>query len=298
MKVLISADMEGATGVTHPDDCEPGHARWEYHRRFLTGDVNAAIEGFAAAGATEILVNEAHASQRNLLLDRLDERAALLIGSHKPLGMMEGIDQTPDAVAFVGYHTGAGQPGVLAHTYLGNTITEVRIDGAPASEGRMNALLANEFGVPVVLVTGDDLCCADAAGWAPDAATAAVKTCVERYSAICLPPELAAARITAAAKDGLSRLRTVVRAASAAAAPDGRPGSAVPSAPTPPPVGGYTYELSFDAAHLAPAAAWIPGVEQIDPLTIRFTLPTMYEAIRCFRAVTRVVTSSVENCYG
>src|SRR4051794_27052319 len=106
MKVLISADMEGATGVTHPDDCEPGHARWEYHRALFTGDVNAAIAGFAA-GATEILVNEAHSSQRNLLLDKLDVRARLLIGSHKPLGMMEGVDQSPDAVAFVGYHTGA-----------------------------------------------------------------------------------------------------------------------------------------------------------------------------------------------
>ncbi|WP_377273543.1 M55 family metallopeptidase [Peterkaempfera sp. SMS 1(5)a] len=279
MKVLISADMEGATGVTFPDDCEPGHQRWEYCRRFLTSDVNAAVAGFAAAGATEILVNEAHADQRNLLLDQLDPRAVLLIGTHKPLGMMEGIDRQPDAVAFVGYHTGAGQPGVLAHTYLPNTITAVRIDGRPASEGRMNAMLAAEYGVPVVLVTGDDLCCADAEGWAPGAALAEVKTCVDRYSAVCLPPELSAARITDAAARGLRAL----------------PEATGPAAP---PAEGYTYEVSFDAAHLAPAACYIPGVEQIDPLTVRYTLPTMYEAIRCFRALTRVVTSAVENCYG
>jgi D-amino peptidase len=279
MKVLISADMEGATGVTFPDDCEPGHPRWEYNRRFLTSDVNAAVAGFAAAGATEILVNEAHADQRNLLLDRLDPRATLLIGTHKPLGMMEGIDRQPDAVAFVGYHTGAGQPGVLAHTYLPNTITQVRIDGTPASEGRMNALLAAEYAVPVVLVTGDDLCCEDARDWAPDAAMGVVKTCVDRYSAICLPPELSAARITEAATQGL---RALTR----------------PAGPAPAPAEGYTYEVSFDAAHLAPAACYIPGVEQVDPLTVRYTLPTMYEAIRCFRALTRVVTSAVENCYG
>jgi D-amino peptidase len=287
MKVLISADMEGATGVTCPDDCEPGHPRWEYHRRFLTSDVNAAVAGFAAAGATEILVNEAHADQRNLLLDRLDPRATLLIGSHKPLGMMEGIDRNPDAVAFVGYHTGAGQPGVLAHTYLPNTITEVRIDGRPASEGRMNALLAREYAVPVVLVTGDDLCCQDARDWAPDAAMGVVKTCVERYSAICLPPELSAARITDAAAQGL-------RTRKPWPAPEAGSGSASGSAPAE----GYTFQVSFDAAHLAPAACYIPGVDQVDPLTVQFTLPTMYEAIRCFRALTRVVTSAVENCYG
>ncbi|MET8099826.1 M55 family metallopeptidase [Streptomyces sp. NPDC005236] len=279
MKVLISADMEGVTGVTFPDDCEPGHPRWEYNRRFLTEDVNAAIAGLAEAGATEILVNEAHADQRNLLLDRLDKRATLLIGTHKPLGMMEGIDRSPDAVAFVGYHTGAGQPGVLAHTYLPNTITAVRIDGEPASEGRMNALLADEYGVPVVLVTGDDLACEDARDWAPHAAHAVVKTCVDRYSAICLPPELSAARITEAAREGLAALPA-------------------PTGPIAPPAEGYTYEVSFDAAHLAPAASYIPGVVQTDPLTVRFTLPTMYEAIRCFRALTRVVTSAVENCYG
>src|SRR5215475_4343177 len=216
--------MEGATGVTFPDDCEPGHPRWEYCRGLFTGDVNAAVAGFAVAGAVEILVNEAHADQRNLLLDRLDERATLLIGNHKPLGMMEGIDRSPDAVAFVGYHAGAGETGVLAHTYLPNTITAVRINGAPASEGRMNALLAAEFGVPVVLVTGDDRACADAAGYAPDAVGVAVKTCVDRYSAICLPPAASARRISEAAARGL-------RAAA-------KPGATADA---------YTYEIAFDA---------------------------------------------------
>ncbi|NJC74258.1 M55 family metallopeptidase [Planosporangium thailandense] len=276
MKVLISADMEGVTGVTFPDDCEPGHPRWEYCRRFLTADVNAAVAGFAAAGADEILVNEAHADQRNLLLDQLDERATLLIGTHKPLGMMEGIDRSPDAVAFVGYHTGAGEQGVLAHTYLPNTITAVKINGEPASEGRMNAILAAEFGVPVVLVTGDDLTCRDAEKYAPSAVGVAVKTCVDRYSAICLPPKASSELIAAGARRALATPPQLTETA-----PDG-----------------YTYEVSFDAAHLAPLATYIPGVERVADLTVRFTLPTMYEAIRCFRALTRVVTSGIEPTYG
>jgi D-amino peptidase len=284
MRVLISADMEGVTGVTNPRDCEPGHPRWEYHRRFLTGDVNAAVAGFAAAGATEILVNEAHADQRNLLLDLLDERATLLIGNHKPLGMMEGIDREPDAVAFIGYHTGAGEAGVLAHTYLPNTITSVLIDDLPASEGRMNALLAAEYAVPVVLVTGDDLTCVDARRYAPDAVGVAVKTCIDRYAAICLPPAVSAAAIT----EGASlALQTV----SSARALRSVPGAARPDV-------GHSWQIGFDAAHLAPWATFIPGVEQLDERTVRYTLATMYQGIRCFRALTRLVTSGIEPTYG
>lgn len=284
MKVLISADMEGVTGVTNPRDCEPGHPRWEYHRRFLTGDVNAAVAGFAAAGATEILVNEAHADQRNLLLDQLDDRATLLIGNHKPLGMMEGIDREPDAVAFVGYHTGAGEAGVLAHTYLPNTITSVLVDDLPASEGRMNALLAAEYDVPVVLVTGDDLTCVDARRYAPDAVGVAVKTCIDRYSAICLPPAVSAAAIT----EGASRaLQSVASTRTLRSAPS-----------LAPPDVGHSWQIRFDAAHLAPWATFIPGVEQLDERTVRYTLPTMYQGIRCFRAVTRLVTTGLEPTYG
>ena len=167
--------------------------------------MNAAVAGFADAGAREIVVNEAHADMRNLLIDQLDPRATLLIGTHKPLGMMEGIDDSPDLVAFVGYHTGAGEPGVLAHTYLPNSITSVRINGETASEGRMNALLAAEYGVPVALVTGDDLTCADAASYAPTAVGVAVKTCVDRYSALCLPPAVSAKLITEGARRAAER---------------------------------------------------------------------------------------------
>jgi D-amino peptidase len=275
MRVLISADMEGITGVTHPDDCQLGHPRWEYHRRLMTADVNAAIAGFADAGATEVLVNEAHSSQRNLLLDQLDERATLLIGRHKPLGMMEGIDRGPDAVAFVGYHAGAGQAGVLAHNYLANSITDVKINGEMASEGRMNALLAAEYGVPVVLVTGDDRTCADAASYAPEAVGVAVKTCVDRYTAICLPPARTAAAIRAGAAQGL-RSRGTAPVAN----------------------GPYRYDVCFDAAHLAPVCTYIPGVEQTSELSVCYTLPSMYAAIRCFRALTRLVSSVMESNFG
>lgn len=287
MHVLISADMEGVTGVTCPEDVTPGTARWEYFRTMLTGDVNAAVAGFFAAGADEVTVTEAHSTMRNLLLGALDERAVAVVGRHKPLGMMERIDAGVDAVAFVGYHAGAGRQGVLSHTYLGTTIVEVLINGAPASEGRMNALLAAEFGVPVVLVTGDDLTCQDAAEWAPGAERVAVKRCVDRYTAACLSPARTAGLITEAASASLAALVSSARPAH-------------PDRPTHPdqPGGPFCYEVEFDGTNPVIACTAIPGVQQTGTRRVSFTLPTMVAAIRCFRAVTVLAAASVEPAYG
>ncbi|HET9897947.1 MAG TPA: M55 family metallopeptidase [Streptosporangiaceae bacterium] len=276
MRVLISADMEGVTGVTCPDDVRPGSPRWEYFRVMLTADVNAAVAGFFAAGADEVIVNEAHANKRNLLIADLDPRAVAIIGTHKPFSMMEGIDSGVDAVAFIGYHAGAGVQGVLSHTFIGTTVLGVTINGTAASEGMMNAALAAEFGVPVVLVTGDDLTCGDAARWAPAARRVAVKRCVDRYTAVCLPPARTAELIEQAA-------------ASALAEPAGRPAR---------PEGPFRYEVTFDATQAVAACTAIPGVEQTGPRSVGFTLPTMAKAIRCFRVVTVLAAASAEADYG
>ncbi len=120
MRVLISADMEGITGVTAPDDVNTGGTpAYERFRRLLMHDVNAAIAGAFEGGATEVIVNEAHGRMRNLMIEDLDERARLISGHHKPLIMMEGIDRGIDLVFFVGYHAPFGQAGVMSHMYLG-----------------------------------------------------------------------------------------------------------------------------------------------------------------------------------
>jgi D-amino peptidase len=277
VKVLISADMEGATGVTWPADVRPGTEQWQRFRRMFTGDVNAAVDGFLAGGATAVLVNEAHATMRNLLIEALDERAELLTGRHKHLSMVEGIQHGDvDAVAFIGYHAGAGEDGVLSHTYLGNSITGVRVDGEPASEGRLCALVAAEFGVPVVLVTGDDRTCADAATYAPDAETVAVKDCVTRYAAVCRPPAVTARQIREAATRAARRDRPAVAASG----------------------GPHTVEVEFDSAHLPVAASLVPTVEQVGVRRVRFESPTMVEAIRCFKVVCTMVSAAVEEHYG
>ena len=277
LRILISADMEGATGVTWPADCEPGTEQWQRCRRMLTSDVNAAVAGFCEAGAQQVVINEAHSTMRNLLLEELDERATMITGRHKNLTMVEGIEH-PDtgAVAFLGYHAGAGADGVLAHTYLPNSVTGVRVNGEPASEGRLNALVAAEYGVPVVLVTGDDLACADAAGYAPGARTVAVKDCVSRYTALCRPPAVTAAAIRSAAADAvkLAGRQEPVRG------------------------GPFEVEVDVDAAQLAMAAAIVPTVEQTGTRTVAYTSPTAREMIRCFKAVCTMISNAVEQSYG
>jgi D-amino peptidase len=277
LKILVSADMEGATGVTWPADVLPGSEQWQRCRHMFTSDVNAAIAGFFDGGADEVLVNEAHWTMRNLLLEQLDERARLLTGRHKDLSMVEGVQYGDvDGVAFVGYHTGAGTEGVLAHTYLAGSVTGVWVGDRPASEGRLNALVAAEYGVPVVLVTGDDRTGLDAATYAPRARTVAVKEYVSRYAAVCRPPARTAADIRDAAK------------------------AAAPLAVRHEPVTGgpFTVEVEFDAVHLAGAATVVPGVERTGERRVAYTSPSMYEGIRCFKAVTTVVSAAVEEAYG
>ncbi|MGW6909471.1 MULTISPECIES: M55 family metallopeptidase [unclassified Streptomyces] len=277
MKILISADMEGATGVTWPGDVLPGTPQWERCRGMFTSDVNAAVLGFFDGGADAVVINEAHWSMRNLLLERLDERAEMLTGRHKALSMVEGVQHGDvDGIAFVGYHAGAGMEGVLAHTYLANQITGVWLNDVRASEGLLNAHVVAEYGVPVVLVTGDDLACEDALGYAPEALKVAVKDHVSRYAAVCRTPARTAADIRAAAKEAA--------------------GLAVRQEPVG--EGPFTVAVEFDAEHLAMAATVVPGVERIGERKVAYTSERMYEGIRTFKAVTTIVSAAVEEQYG
>ncbi|MEU4107746.1 MULTISPECIES: M55 family metallopeptidase [unclassified Streptomyces] len=277
MKILISADMEGATGVTWPADVLPGTPEWERCRGMFTSDVNAAALGFFDGGADQVLVNEAHWSMRNLLLEHLDERVEMLTGRHKSLSMVEGVQHGDvDGIAFIGYHAGAGMEGVLAHTYLANQITGVWLNDVRASEGLLNAHVVAEYGVPVVLVTGDDLACEDALGYAPEALKVAVKDHVSRYAAVCRTPARTAADIRAAAKEAA---QLAVRQ-------------------EPSQQGPFTVAVEFDAEHLAMAVTVVPGVARVGERKVAYTTESMYEAIRTFKAVTTIASAAVEEQYG
>jgi D-amino peptidase len=173
VKVFISVDMEGVSGITDPEDVLPDGADYQRGRVFMTGDANAAILGAYDAGADEVLVNDSHWIMRNLLLERLDPRARTIKGFHKSLCMVQGLDTSYDGAVFVGYHACAGtEGGVLNHTLLGKEIQNVYLNGEPTGETRLNAAYAGHFGVPVLVVAGDSAVCAEAERFLDGTATA------------------------------------------------------------------------------------------------------------------------------
>lgn len=191
--------------------------------------------------------------------------------------MVEGIQHDDiDGVAFVGYHAGAGAEGVLAHTYLANSITAIALNGERASEGLLNSYVAAEYGVPIVLVTGDDRTCADAKGYAPGVPAVAVKDCVSRYAAVCRPPEVTAEAIRSAARDGMKLAGRVA------------PASGVQ----------FSVEIEVDAAQLAQSAAIVPTVRRTGDRTVAFESPTAYEMVRCFKVVCTMISAAMEEHYG
>jgi len=192
LKVLISVDMEGITAIVSADECNPKAGDdYQYFRKIMTLEANAAIEGALAAGATEIVVRDAHGSGRNILPDLLHKSALLLRDwSFGPKEMMEGIDETFGAAVFIGYHASAGRPNAnLEHTWSGR-ITDVKLNGVSLPEAGLNALVAGYFNVPVVFISGDQAVCDQAKGLFGEIESVAVKKGIGAAT-LSLHPEIA-----------------------------------------------------------------------------------------------------------
>jgi D-amino peptidase len=206
IKVFISVDMEGITGVVNWEDVSRSGKDYDYFRRIMTLETNAAVEGALAAGATEIVVRGSHGSGRNILPELLNQRARLLRDwSGGPLSMMEGIDETFDAVIFIGYHAKAGTPdALLDHTSSGN-VTDVSINGVSLPEAGYNALIAGHFGVPVAFVAGDRAICNQVEALFGTLETVAVKEGIGS-AALNLHPEVTRQQIRTGVESALSNL--------------------------------------------------------------------------------------------
>jgi D-amino peptidase len=201
MKILISVDMEGVSGVVKFDHVDSKHKEYERFRRLMTSEANAAIEGALAGGADKIVINDSHGGMTNVLIENLNPAAELISGSVKPLGMMQGLDTDVSAVYLVGYHARAGTgAAVLAHTWSGRVVADVSLNGRMVGETGINAALAGEFGAPIVLVTGDQAVTDEACALLGDIETVAVKESISGTAARCLHPEVAQARIREAAE--------------------------------------------------------------------------------------------------
>lgn len=269
LKVYISVDMEGISGVNSDNQTSATGAEYGRARRLMVEDANAAIRGAFDGGATEVVVNDSHGSQRNLLPEDLDPRARLISHSFKRHGMMEGLDETFGAVIFVGYHAKAGAPrGLFAHTGSG-VLRDLQVNGVSVGEGGMNALLAQWHGVPVVLVTGDDVAVEEQRVTVPGVRGVVVKRAINTRAVELRP--LAEAR------------REIQEAAQAAVA--GARRSAPQRAVR------YTVRMSFRDPTFVEVATALREVTAVDATTIEFTRESMPEAYRLIRVLYRFITT-------
>ena len=208
MKILVAVDMEGITGVTTWDQVTPGHAEYARFRKLMTQDVNAAIRGACEAGADEVIVADGHWNGSNILIEELDPRARLNTGSPSPFSMMQGIDESVDGVMYVGYHARNGTPNaILDHTWSRLTVANVWLNEILTGEYGLNGAVAGHFGVPVIMVSGDQTACAQVVEILGDMETTVVKQATGRYAAECLPPQVTQEMIFMSAARAVTRLQ-------------------------------------------------------------------------------------------
>ena len=268
-KLYVSADIEGVAGIAHWDEILASGGAYATGQRLLTEEVLALCAGATAGGVTDITVNDAHSAMRNIIPDKLPMNVRLISGHFKPWYMMEGLDETFDAAVFLGYHGPAGSASILSHTYSPRVIWEARIDGEVTGETGINALVAHHFGVPVVLITGDQTTNADAQRWIPEARGLTVKRSIGRFSADSMSPEAARLAIFEAIKAALED-----------------PPARVSRPPSKP----HSLELTFQSAEMAELASWA-GASRAGDRTVRLEAPTGIELYRLFHVVLIVARS-------
>ncbi|MFE7245499.1 M55 family metallopeptidase [Streptomyces sp. NPDC057580] len=268
MRIYISVDMEGITGLVDADDVQPGGRDYERGRLMMAEDVNAAVRGAVAAGATDITVNDAHGPMRNILPESLHPAARLIRGKPKQMLMLEGLTPEHDAVICVGYHSRAGALGVLSHSFMGHEIEDMRLDGQPVGEIGLAHATAAAIGVPVAVLTGDDCACTEMTEWDASVTTVAVKYARDRFAADLRPAEESRAAIEKAVAASLS---------------------AVPKA-SEVPADLSVLTVRWQSASVASTLLGIPGVTLADTRTVQAqgTLPSLY---RLFGVWTRVAAS-------
>jgi len=255
MKVFISADIEGIAGVMRPEQCSPGNVEYETARGLMEQEVNAAIGGAFDAGATDVVVADSHAMMQNLRAANIDPRARLVQGKPRGLSMLEGLQQGGyDGMMFVGFHSAAGEKGVLAHTINGRAFYRIKLNGSVMGETDLYAALGAELNVPLWLVTGDDQLEQWVGRHYPDVNYVCVKRAISANAAESLSPEVAREKIRRQAEKVLKKAHKNV---------ERRFGSP------------FRLELMVAKPVLADLFCMIPGVERIDGITVGYSSPNV-----------------------
>ncbi len=259
-KIYISADMEGLTGSVTGDQLGPSGFEYATFRRIMTEEVLAAIEGARAAGAGEILVSDSHGNGENMILEMFPDDIRIVRSWPRPLMMMEGIDETFDGAIFIGYHAGTTNPdGVRAHTMSSARLADVRINGVSVPEAGINAAIAGHFGVPVIMISGDNAIAAEATAILGDIETAVVKQAISFHAATTMTPQAGQDLIRRTAERAVSRI-----------------GEFAPYLPATP----LTIDVRFKSYRPSQLLAYLQMFERVDAHAIRFTAKDMLEASR------------------
>lgn len=268
LKVYISADMEGITGVASADQLSPTAFEYGRAREWMTAEVLAAIQGAREAGATEFVVSDSHGNGQSLLIDKFPSDVPIHIvrSFPRPLGMMEGIDSSFAAAIFIGYHASTSSTtGVRAHTMSSALLTRIALNGVSMSEAGVNAAIAAQFGVPVVMITGDDAIVDETKQRLGVIEGVAVKHAIGFHSASTLTPDVAQSQIRQHAKTAVERRAQMKPYAMA------RP---------------VAVEVSFKNYRPVELLGYLPNVQRIDSHTVRFSARDMIEASKFLEFVT------------
>jgi D-amino peptidase len=299
VKVFISFDMEGVAGIVDWSQCRAPGPAYEEGRLLLLGEVNAAIDGAIAGGATEIICNDSHGTMNNLDPAALAGQATYVSGRHKPLYMMQGLDDTADVVFMVGYHGSiSGEASVLSHTYNPSVISHVELNGVRVGESGINALVALAYQAPVGLITGDQQTIAEADPFLPDAERVVVKESITRFGAVNLHPEIAREMIADGARRAVER--TVTRpsavweiAAEPTASAAGGEDDAELAVLRPPAISlPATLEVQMQTADMAEVASWVRGAERTGVRAVSIRGEDPLAVFRSFVAVTYITRVS------
>lgn len=274
MKLFLSTDFEGTSGIVAWEQIIEGNAEYEQGRRLLTNEVNAVITGAMAGGATEFVVNDAHHFMRNLHPQDLAGQATLITGKHKPLYMMEGLDASFDGVCFVSYHGSIGaERAILSHTYNPGAIWEVRINGEIVGESGLNALVAAHYRVPIIFVSGDAVTAQEAETIAPNAEKVMVKQSIGRFAASHIHPTVACELLSSGATRAVRNLRSMQ----------------LPAFKKP-----VELEITFLIADMAQMALWVRGVERIAPRSVKVVGENLLDLYATFVTIVTLTRSLVE----
>jgi D-amino peptidase len=268
VKIFISFDMEGVAGIVDWSQCTAPGEPYEEGRALLLGEVNAAIDGALAGGATEIICNDSHGRMNNLNPAELHGRATYVAGRHKPLYMMEGMDHTVDAVFFIGYHGSiSGESSVLSHTYNPSVISKVQLNGTECGESGINALVALGYRAPVALITGDQHTITEGDPFFKEAERVVVKESITRFAARQLHPLDAREKIAAAAEAAVRRAPAIPV-----------PGIRLPA----------RLDVHMQTADMAELAGWVKGVDRTGTRTVRVHGEDPVAVFRSFVGVTYI----------